>query len=206
MNNVSCKRTYEKAWRSHLHTGLMLKAGVKQLNQRRKAPQICFKENCTFFRYIPKQLHAFILICCAYSIKCSAFYNSVCLCWSLSGRGLGAMQCGKGCWAGKHHVRATATLHVTQLPVDRAPEPVQGVALVSQWLMDPWTLTWECCMGAAPCKESVLSQGNGAALLSFQQRWLFLGQGVGWSVDAQFWPPNVGRVPGTSSVHKCRQF
>lgn len=54
MNNVSCKRTYEKAWRSHLHTGLMLKAGIKQLNQRRKAPQICFKENCTFFLIYPK--------------------------------------------------------------------------------------------------------------------------------------------------------
>lgn len=104
MNTVTCKRVYEKAWRSHLHTGLML----KQLNWRRKTPEIYFKENCTY-RYIPKQLHAAGLICCGYSIKCSAFYN-LCLCWSLSERGLGEMQYGKGCCTGKHRVQASTTL------------------------------------------------------------------------------------------------
>lgn len=110
MNNVICKRVYEKAWRSHLHTGLMLKAREKQPNQRRKSPQIYFKENYTFYRHIPKQLHAARQICCGYSIKCSAFY-SPCLCWSLSGRGLGEMQHGKRCCGGKHCMRTITTLH-----------------------------------------------------------------------------------------------
>lgn len=130
MNNVSCKRVYEKAWRSHLHIGLMLNAGEKQLNQRRKTPQVCFKENCTFYRYIPKQLHTASLICCGYSIKCSAFYN-LCLCWSLSERGLGGMQHGKGCCVGKYRVRTSITL---------------GNWPISLWKKDQrWSSEWHLC-------------------------------------------------------------
>lgn len=93
MNNVTSKRVYEKAWRSHLQTGQMLKAEEK-LHWRRKTPQIHFEENCTFYRYIPKQLYAASLICYGYSIKCSAFYN-LGLCWSLSERAFGG-----GCTTG----------------------------------------------------------------------------------------------------------
>lgn len=161
----------------------MLKAEIKQLNQRRKAPQICFKENCTFFfRYIPKQLHAVSLICCAYSIKCSAFYN-VCLCWSLSERGLGTVQCGKGCCAGKH----CETQYHTQ-PCDPSPygksiaaSPVGGTCVtVADGHLNSETSSGESSMWAILCKESVHSQGNnGAALLNFEQRCFFLGQGGG---------------------------
>lgn len=52
----------------------------------------------------------------------------------------GVMQCGKGFCAGKHHVGASTTLScVTHPSVERASQPVQGVALVSQWQMDIWT-------------------------------------------------------------------
>lgn len=154
MNNVSCKRVYEKAWRSHLHTGLMLKAGVKQFNQRRKAPQISFKENCTFFfRYIPKQLHTFSLICCAYSIKCSAFYN-VCLCWNLSARGLGVMQCGKGCCAGKHRVTASTTLSHSPFPCEQSIGAGPGSGTCVTGAEGHRTSPGECCVWATPCKDS----------------------------------------------------
>lgn len=198
MNNVSCKRVYEKAWRSHLHTGLMLKAGLKPPNQRRRAPQICFKENCIFCRYIPKQLHALSLICCAYSIKCSAFYN-VCLCWSLSERGLGGMQCGKGCCAVKPCVEPVPhSANVTHLP--------RSVALVWQWQMHTWTqkhsLVRAAC-GLPPARGLCTARGITGLLLSASSRgccsW-------GREEDAQCWLPNMSRLPGTSSVHKCRQF
>lgn len=107
MNNVTSKRVYEKAWRSHLQTGQTLKAEEK-LHWRRKTPQIHFKENCTFYRYIPKQLYAASLICYGYSIKCSAFYN-LGLCWSLSERAFGGCTMGTELW-GQYRVKSCATL------------------------------------------------------------------------------------------------